>query len=217
MDLKEKKQYLEHNEAVIKHIEKYLKDTKINVYHELVSLDFHLDVYYIQHKDYEFSLLLTSGMSSIEMNTNELPENKDLLKFAELMVMIPKGIDFGKIYPSKTPYDWILSMIKQTAKFPHLYDTWIGIGHTVQANENMKPYSADTNFCGCLVLPTVSFPEEFTEIKTKNGVINIYGLFPLYKEEIEYKIKNGYNKFIQFLIENNTKEIIDFNRPNYCK
>jgi hypothetical protein len=217
MDFRDKQQYQEHYELIDKHIDKFFKGADTNVFHEIPTLDIHLDVYHIKPKDSEFELLLTSGMSSIAMNVSEIPNDSDSYRFAELMVLIPKGIDFGKIYPSKTKYDWIISMIKQSAKFPHFYDTWIGVGHTIQADEEMKPYSDDTNYCGCLVLPTMTFPEDFQKINSPNGLINIYGLFPMYKEELEFKIENGFNDFIQFLIKNNTKEIIDFQRINYCE
>lgn len=217
MDFRDKKQYQEHYELIDKHIDKYFAGADTNVFHEIPTLDIHLDVYHIKPKDSEFELLLTSGVSSIAMNVSEIPNDSDSYRFAELMVLIPKGIDFGKMYPSKTKYDWIISMIQQSAKFPHFYDTWIGVGHTIQADEEMKPYSDDTEYCGCLVLPTMTFPEDFKTISSPNGVINIYGLFPMYKEELDFKIQNGFNEFIQFLIKNNTKEIIDFKRKNYCK
>lgn len=216
MDFRGKKQFQEHYELVEKHIDKYFKGAEITVFHEIPTLDFHLDVYHIQPKGAAFEVLLTSGMSSIAMNVNEIPHNSENYRFAELMTLIPKGIDFGDMYPGNTKYDWIISMIKQSAKFPHFYDTWIGVGHTIQADEVMKPYAEDTSYCGCLVLPTMTFPEDFQKIQTPNGVIHIYGLFPLYKEELEFKIQHGFNRFVKFLIKNNTKEIIDFKRENYC-
>ncbi len=156
-------------------------------------------------------------MSSIAMNVSEIQKDSDSYRFAELMALIPKGFDFGKMYPSGTKYDWIISMIKQSAKFPHFYDTWIGVGHTIQADEEMKPYSDDTDYCGCLVLPTMTFPKDFQTIQSPNGTINIYGLFPLYKEELEFKIQKGFNEFIKFLIRNDARETIDLDRANYCK
>lgn len=216
-DFRDKQQFIDHYELVDKHIDNYFKGSDVNVFHEIPTLDIHLDVYHIRPKTSEFELLLTGGMSSISMNVSEVPTNSDQYRFAELMVLIPKGIDFGRIYPSGTKHDWIISMIKASAKFPHFYDTWIGVGHTIQADEEMEPYSKDTEYCGCLVLPTMTFPKDFQKIDSPNGIINIYGLFPLYKEELEYKIAKGYNEFIKFLIKNNTKEIIDFNRVNYCK
>ncbi|PWJ33504.1 suppressor of fused domain protein [Sediminitomix flava] len=217
MNFREKQQYQEHYELVEKHIEKYFKEANVRVFHEIPTLDIHLDVYHIQSNNLQFDVLLTSGMSSIEMNVDEILEDSVSYKFAELMVLIPKGIDFGDIYPSKTKNDWIISMIKQSAKFPHFYDTWIGMGHTLQADEGMIPYSVDTEYCGCIVLPTVTLPEEFGTINSPNGVINIYGLFPMYKEELNYKIKNGFDSFMDLLIKNNGREVIDFNRKNFCQ
>ena len=216
-DFRDKEQFIEHYELVDKHIDDYFKGADITVFHEIPTLDIHLDVYHIKPENSDFELFLTGGMSSIPMNVSGIARNSDSYKFAELMTLIPKGIDFGKMYPSGTKYDWIISMVKQSAKFPHFYDTWIGVGHTIQAHEELKPYSVDTEYCGCLVLPTMTFPEDFQKIDSPNGTINIYGLFPLYKEELEFKIQRGYNEFIKFLIKNNTKEIIDFNRVNFCE
>jgi hypothetical protein len=215
-DFRDKQQFIDHYELVSKHIDNYFKGSDVSVFHEIPTLDIHLDVYHIKPKKSDFEVLLTAGMSSIPMNVGEIPDNPDLYKFAELMVLIPKGIDFGKMFPSGTKYDWIISMIKRCAKFPHFYDTWIGVGHTIQAEEEIKPYSSDTAFCGCMVLPTMTFPKDFQTIDSPHGPINIYGLFPLYKEELEFKIQHGFKEFMKFLIKNNTKEIIDFNRVNFC-
>lgn len=216
-DFRDKPQYTEHYELVDQHIGSYFDGCSITVFHEIPTLDIHLDVYRIRPTNSQFDVLLTSGMSTIAMNVIEGAKNAASLRFAEVMALIPKGIDFGKIYPSGTKYDWIISMVKQTAKFPHFYDTWIGVGHTLQAHEQLKPYSNDTDFCGCLVLPTMTFPVAFQKIKSPHGIINIYGLFPLYKEELQFKIEYGFNEFTKLLIANNTKEVIDFNRTNYCK
>lgn len=216
IDFRDKPQYAHHFELIDNHISNYFKGSEIHVFHEIPTLDIHLDVYMIKPRDAEYEVLLTSGMSSMKMNVSEVGNNANDYEFAELMVLIPKGIDFGSIYPGGTKYDWIISMIKQSAKFPHFYDTWIGVGHTLQATNDMNPYSSDTNYCGCLVLPTMTFPKDFQKIQSPHGIINIYSLFPLYKEELEFKIKNGFNEFVKFLVKNNTREVIEFNRVNYC-
>jgi len=153
----------------------------------------------------------------MEMDVSEINDSSDEYKFAEVMVLIPKTVEFGEIYPCGKPSDWIIGMLKQVAKFPHYNDTWVGVGHTLQATEDMKPYSSDTEFCGCLVLPTVTFPEEFKKINCPEGQINVFSLFPLYKEELVYKIENGFSEFTQFLADKNAKEVLDFNRKNYLK
>src|SRR5688572_33317141 len=112
-DFRDKEQFTDHYELVDKHIDNYFKGSDINVFHEIPTLDIHLDVYHIRPKNSEFEILLTSGMSSIPMNVSEIPTNSARYKFAELMVLIPKGIDLGDMYPSGTKSDWIISMIKQ--------------------------------------------------------------------------------------------------------
>lgn len=61
--LKNQKFYEEHIECLDKHVSKYFNDAEITVFHELVSLDFHLDVLFIQPKDRNYNILITSGMS----------------------------------------------------------------------------------------------------------------------------------------------------------
>jgi hypothetical protein len=217
MDFRDKPTFDDHYELVDKHLTKYFKDARISVFHEIPTLNIHMDVYHVRPANSEFEVLITSGMSSIAMNVSTQLKDPRNHQFAELMVLLPKGIDFGQVYPAGTKYDWIISMLKQSAKFPHFYDTWVGIGHSIQAEENMEPYSKDTEYVGCLVLPTMTFPKNFEKISSPRGPINIYSLFPLYKEELEFKIQNGFNAFAEFLIKNNTKEIIDFNRTNFCK
>ena len=203
-----------HPEAIADHLDKFYKSKEITVFHEMVSLDFHLDVYFINSKKHSFNILLTSGMSLLEMTVPDGVENPEQYKFAELMILLPKEIEFGQVFPSENENDWILGMIKETARFPHHYDTWLAISHTMQATADMEPYSDETDYVGLVILPSVTFDEEFTEIKVDDEVINISTIFPLYKNELEYKIANGYNALLDKLIEKNGKEVFDKQRGN---
>ena len=203
-----------HPEAIAEHLDKFYKSDEITVFHEMVSLDFHLDVYFINSKKHSFNILLTSGMSLLEMTVPDEVEHPNQYKFAELMILLPKEIEFGKIFPSENKNDWILGMLKETARFPHHYDTWLAIGHTLQATADMDPYSENTDYTGIVILPSVTFDEEFTTIPVGENQINIYSVFPLYENEMKYKIENGYNALLDKLIENDAKEIFDYNRAN---
>ncbi|WP_106793357.1 suppressor of fused domain protein [Aquimarina sp. Aq78] len=210
----DKKHYHEHAEWIDEHLDKFFDENLITVFHEIPTLDLHLDVYFIKPENAQFNILLTSGMSTLKMNVSEQAENPTKLEFAELMMLIPKEIEFEQVYSGENKNDWIISILKQTAKFPHFYDTWIGIGHTIQAKEDMTPYSNETEFVGALILPSVTFGKDFTEIKKDGRKINIYNVLPLYKNEMEYKIENGYNKLLNLLIKSNGKEVLDLNRKN---
>jgi len=210
----DRKHYHEHSEWIHDHLSKFFDDNLVSVFHEIPTLDLHLDVFFIKPKNSSFNILLTSGMSTLKMSVNGQEEKPAELEFAELMMLIPKEIEFEQVYTGKKKNDWIISILKQTAKFPHFYDTWIGIGHTIQAEEDMMPYSSENDFVGALILPSVTFDENFTQINKNGRKINIYNVFPIYKNELEFKIENGYNKFLDLLIKANAKEVLDLNRKN---
>ncbi len=210
----DRKHYYEHSEWVAEHLDDFFGDSVMTVFHEIPTLDLHLDVYLIEPKNASFRILITSGMSTLKMNVSEQVENSKELEFAELMMLIPKDIEFDQLYTGKNKNDWIITILKRTAKFPHFYDTWLQIGHSIQAEEDMTAYGSDTDFVGALILPSVTFDEKFTKINKNGRQINIYNVFPLYKNELEYKIENGYNKLLDFLIKANGKEVLDLNRKN---
>jgi len=213
----DRKHYYENIACFEKHLDKYFESDETTAFHELLSLDFHLDVYFIQPKDKKFNILITSGMSLLEMQVPETVKNRENYLFAELMLLIPKDLEFDKTFPNKegNKNAWLIDMIKQTARFPHHNDTFLTEGHTLQAwSEIEEPYDKNTNFVGCILLPSATFDEDFMQIICDAGKINIYSLFPLYKNELEYKIENGYGKFFDLLIENNVKEVFDNNRKN---
>ncbi|MBC5836291.1 suppressor of fused domain protein [Flavobacterium sp. F372] len=215
LDYFQNKEYFEeHSEWIAEHVEKHFPNEEVKVFHEFMSLDFKLHVYFIKPKKLNYNILLTSGMSSLEMNVPEIVEEKDNYKFAELMLLIPKDIEFNEVYTGENKNDFIIKMLKVTGKFPHHYDTWLGIGHTIRYSEDLESYSADTNFIGGVILPSATFEEDFTEIIKDGRIINIYSFFPLYENELNYKIENGYNALLDLIIKNNCLEILDNNRKN---
>lgn len=211
----DRKHYHEHSEWISEHISKFYDDSIVSVFHEIPALDLRLDIYFIKPENSEFNILLTSGMSTLKMNVSSEVENVKDLEFAELMILVPKSIEFNEIYTGENNSDWIISILKRSAKFPHFYDTWIGVGHSLQAEEDFSPYSTDTNFVGALILPSVTFDKNFTEINRKGRKINFYDVFPLYKNELEFKIENGYSKTLDLIIEANPDEVLDINRENF--
>jgi hypothetical protein len=206
--------YHEHAEWISEHLDNFFDQASISVFHEIPTLDLHLDVYFIKPKNAQFNILLTSGMSTLKMEVDEQAGNPVEFEFAELMMLIPKEIEFDQVYSGQNKNDWIISILKQSAKFPHFYDTWVGIGHTLQAEMDMSPYSSETKFVGALILPSVTFDKDFTEIHKNGRKINIYNVFPLYKDELEFKIENGYHKLLDLLIKANGKEVLNLKRKS---
>ena len=51
---------------------------------------------------------------------------------------------------------------------------------------------------------------------SSKGKINFYQLFPLYKEELDYKQRNGANVLLDLFDEEDIMPIVNMNRKNYC-
>ena len=221
MDIEETLEYFqgkeyfeEHSEWIAEHVKSHFPDAEIKVFHEFLSLDFKLHIYFINSKDLIYNILLTCGMSSLEMNVPEFVEERDDYRFAELMMFIPKDIEFNEVYSGENKNDYIIKMLKLSGKFPHQYDTWLSIGHTIRNSEDLESYGADTKFVGGVILPSATFDEDFTEITRNGRIINIYSFFPLYENELLYKVENGYTALLDLIIENNCLEILDNNRQD---
>jgi hypothetical protein len=75
-------------EAITAHIERHIG--RVNtVFHEIVSDDLHIDVHHVKASLFrKFEVLVTSGMSGVAM---AVPEDVDQPRFAEVLVILPKG------------------------------------------------------------------------------------------------------------------------------
>jgi hypothetical protein len=68
-----------------------------------------------------------------------------------------------------------------------------------------------------LVGPPSLAPDEFRQLKLKKKTINFYALYPLYKEEMDYKLKRGADGLGEKLAEIEVSELLDPKRKNACK
>ncbi len=59
-DFRDKHQFTDHYELVSKHIDNHFEDSDIDVFHEIPTLDIHLDVYHIRPRNSAYGVLLTS-------------------------------------------------------------------------------------------------------------------------------------------------------------
>ncbi len=202
-------------EDIDKHLSKFFDDKDVTVFHEIVSDKIHVDIYFIKaNKDRDFHILMTSGMSSLPMNVPD--EFKDLA-YAEIITILPKQWSLDqKDFEDENVY-WPIRQLKFLAKFPHLYDTWLGEGHTISNGNPPEPMSENTAFVGVILLPSVTLPKDFMVIKSGEKTIHIYSMIPLYQEEMDYKLKHGTSGLLSKFDKYDIKEVIDIKRTNSCK
>lgn len=211
----------EHIEQISRHIEAYVGKIE-TVFHEIISDIVHIDIHWVKPSEkYPFHTLVTSGMSDLPM---KVPEGYDVNKYLELCVLLPETWSFdGKYYSTmedafkdENNY-WPLRWLKTIARFPHEYETFLGYGHTIPNGENADPFADNTKLGCMLLLPSLSLGNQFFELTiSEEKMINFYCLYPLYKEEMDFKLKKGTDALIDKFEKFNVMDIVDINRKNTC-
>ena len=153
-------------EAISKHIEKHIGPIE-SVFHEIISEQVHIDIHWVKPSSRcPFHTLITSGMSDLPMNT---PADANELRYSELCMLLPASwklsVDnYEAVFSDEKNY-WPLRWLKMIARFPHEYNTWVSYGHTIPNGENAEPFAENTEM-GCLMLlPSISLPADFSELK----------------------------------------------------
>ncbi|WP_224994400.1 suppressor of fused domain protein [Cesiribacter sp. SM1] len=212
----------ENIEAISNHIEKHV-GTIASVFHEIVSDLVHIDVHWVKPSaSFPFHTLVTSGMSDKPMT---VPEGMEEHQYAELCILLPADWEINgdglklmeEVFRDEKNY-WPVRWLKIIARFPHEYNTWVGWGHTIPNGENAAPFAENTALGCMLLMPAVSLPTEFLELKINDHkTINFYCLYPLYKEEMEYKLNKGSDALLGKFEKYNISNVVDINRPNTCR
>jgi hypothetical protein len=201
-------------EAISNHIEKYIGKIEM-VFHEIVSDKVHIDVFWIKPTEkFPFNTFITSGMSDMPMN---VPDGYEMYQHAELCILLPEDWEINEEAFNDENNYWPVRWLKLIARLPHDYNNWVGYGHTIPNGENAEPLSEQTKL-GCLMLLSCyTFGEQFEQLHINpEKSINFYSLVPIYKEEMEFKLKKGTNELLKKFDKNGISDIIDLNRKNTC-
>jgi hypothetical protein len=201
-------------EAITAHIEKYLGKIDM-VYHELISPLVHIDIHVIYPKpERDFYTLITTGMSDKPMHV-PTKEHKPW-EYGEFMICLPKEWKLDDESLKNEDYYWPIRMMKFMARFPHEYKSWLSFGHTLPNGNPSRTYTDKVGFTGVLVdlpvtIQNIKFPVVQIDEQTK---VFIYAPYPVYENEMEFKLKNGNDALIELFDENNITELLDPNRKS---
>jgi len=136
-----------------------------------------------------YRTVVTRGMGARDMR---VPEDARALTRAELVFMLPED---WELRSKDECWYWPLRWLKLLARLPAEEDSWLGWGHTVPAGE---PFAENTDFNSLLLLDAF-VPGQDREINDDPCVFDLpggdplrfYQLFPLYEEELQFKLKHG--------------------------
>ena len=193
------------------HIEKTLGSFD-KVFHEIISPDIHLDVAMLPATEEDpYLKLVTMGAGAYKMNVpSELKDYK--LEYAEYVILLPKdwNIDSG----DEKDY-WPTRALKDIARLPINSNTWLGYGHTVQADVEGKPYAENTGLNNIMLVNAVSTKGDPMRLTMSTGkVVNFYLLLPIYQDELEYKMEDGADALVDLLLENEADPDFPVMNPN---
>jgi hypothetical protein len=183
------------------------------VFHEIVSPDIHLDVIIVPPTEKNnYYKLITMGMGAYKMNVpGELKAYE--LERAELVLFLPPT---WNIKSDKEEDYWPIRQLKALARLPIQCDTWLGYGHTVSSDMENMPYADNTGFCSMMLLTAVNQDLQRLDLRLPQlGKINFYQLFPLYKEELEYKQNHDANALLDLFEDDDIMPIVNNFRKNY--
>jgi len=174
-----------------------------NIIHEIISDIIHIDVAVIEPnpaKDYY--TLVTIGTGAKKMN------NIDAYNRVEIMIHLPRNWD---IHSNEEKWYWPIRLIKSLSRLPFANDTWIGVEHTIQYNDN---FFVDTNFSGVILTPAFDPNKEYKTVTLKNNnKVHFIQVLPITIEEMQFKIENNCAELlIESLPHTDYNFIVDVNR-----
>ena len=191
-------------EEVEQHLSKYglVPET---VFHEIVSDLMHLDVHFCRPTpERPYVTLFTTGMSDLPMTVPQGVETR----LAELMLCLPSDWPLDEASSKQEIHYWPIRLLKQLARLPHEYQTWLGPGHTVPNGDPPKPYAQDTALCCALIAPPLSLPAEAQTFESSQGTCAIHALVPLHAAEMNLKLERGTDALLALLDKNRVTDLL---------
>lgn len=207
-------------EAFERHLGRVM-GTEPTVFHELISDVVHLDIYiYPPTSARPYTVLATSGMSDLPMTVPEVVQEDSLaeghgsLERAELLLALPPEWPLTQEAFEDERHYWPVRLLKGTARLPHQYRTWLGIGHTVPNGDPARPYAPGTELSGIVLLPPVL--DELQDLVDPEKVpeLRFYAVVPLTTEEMDLKLTHGLDALLKHLDQAGVNELLTPDRVN---
>ena len=155
-----------------------------------------------------YHTLITSGMSDLPMTT---PAGADLPRYAELIISLPPEWRLTQEAFNDERNYWPIRLLKTLARLPHEHETWLGFGHTIPHNgDPAEPYAKNTELCSRLLSQPQLIPEPALGITVDDEkTIWFYSVVPLYRDEMEFKLKKGSDALFKLLEVHEVNEVLN--------
>jgi hypothetical protein len=200
-------------QAMDRHLDRTFGDHEGMVFHELVSDLVHIDVHFVPPAGSRaWTTLLTSGMAERPMS---VPEGLEDYRYAELVLALPSEWPLEeRAFGNEANY-WPVRLLKELARLPHEYDTFLWYGHTVPHGDPPEPYARGTKLCCALVGRPALIDEEHESFRVPDGrEVHLYGVYPLHRDEMDLKLEQGDEQLWARLADAGVTELVDPRRES---
>ena len=157
-----------------------------------------------------FHVLVTCGMAQRAMS---VPRGLSDWSLAELVMALPEDWCFDDA-EIEGDAGWPIRLMQNLARFPHQYDTWLGLDHTVPGGQPGETYAPDTDLGGCILEVPGYLPETFRRLDLSDGrSLHFLHVTPLYADELDYKLALGAEALLQRFDELRMPMVLAPGRP----
>jgi hypothetical protein len=200
--------------AIDRHIQAHVGPVS-TVFHEIISDQVHLDVHVVAAThERPYHVLITSGMSAIPMVA---PEGAETCRFLELFLVLPASWPLDANAWKDSRWYWPIRELKTLARFPHLLNTWIWYGHTVQ-NPDAAPFDPSVSFNAAAIGPTHLVNTAFCCMTLSDAHVVVFlPVHFLYPEELQFKLRHGADALFDRMTDRGISELVAPHRKNTCR
>lgn len=197
--------------SIVRHIEQHVGKIDL-VWTELVPLNGHIDIHIVRPTtEKPHFTLVTSGMSDHAMSSLNGSDGK----YIELVLCLPPNWTPNNQNLKNEVVFWPIRLLRNLAKSPRVDDRWIWLGHTLP---NSAPFEIPAQYAGILISWALNEAEEFeTLVISEDMKISFFVVYPIFKEELDYKLQHGSVKLMKLMEEQKIPMTINPNRVRPLK
>lgn len=176
--------------AVATHIRQHIGEPD-EVLHELIpTSSVHIDLHIVKPTvERPFYTVVTSGMSELPLPIPEELEGR-VPPYMELMLCLPADWKVGE--RTSPRWNWPLKWLQILAKYPHDYNTWFFVAHTIPNGDPAEPFGPGTEQCCWFIRPPENAPEAFLELQHGDRTILFISPTAIYASEMEFALSDGH-------------------------
>ena len=187
-----------------------------DVLHEIVSPDIHCDIVVVPPTEEQpYFKLVTIGAGAYKM---KIPKGlkSDVCDRAEYVIFLPKDWNLESDHEEDF---WPIRMLKTIARLTVNTEGWLCDGHTMQLTQDGGPVAENTGFNSCALFFSTGKNGQIVK-PLKLGFfgkkVAFYQLYPLYPEELKFKLEHSINELLDKFDEDES-QIINIHRKNKCQ